>query len=336
MANRDQGWGHRGRHGQHDRWRRDDEHHRAEHDRPWEERTFGQAGGLDRREDRDRTGPREPRWEGGEPWRGEARYGARYDQDRTGYGGQEYGMEGGREHDRRDDRRASVDRDERETWRPDRGEPYGDLELNPRNRGVQEFGPPSDYAYHPQAGHEFDPDYLHWREEQMRSHDRDYHDWRRDQRQAYDDDYRRFRDERREHFGRTFQDWRAQRSTADGVRSVTVMPGAGGPSGGSGGYGADAALPGGYATNSSDKPSGMPEPFTAMNASPAAGQTGGQTRAGSDGPSRPGDSSPEFGKEPPQVQAASGGWDARGAPEARTEAARDPKRKDEKRDDERR
>jgi hypothetical protein len=141
-----------------------------ERDRPWERRAF----------------------EGGEPWQAEGRYGARYDQDRTGYGGQEYGMEAGRQH-RRDEDRGADRSDQRETWRPDRGEPYGDLEFNARNRGAQEFGPPADYAYHPRAGHEFDPDYLHWREEQMRAHDRDYHAWRKARRDAYDEDYRRSR-----------------------------------------------------------------------------------------------------------------------------------------------
>lgn len=298
MANREQSWGQRGRHGQHDRWRRDNEHHRSEHDRPWEDRSFGQDRGWDF--DRSREGPasRGRRFEGGEPWHGEARYGARYDQDRVGYGGQEYGVEGGQDHPMRGrGREHPRGRDQRETWRAEGG-PYGDLELNPRNRGVEAFGPPADYAYHPRAGHEFDPDYLDWREEQMRSHDRDYHDWRQARQQSYDDDYRRFRSERREHFGRTFDDWRNQRSAAGGVADTGVAPGVSG-------YGDKVGMPSGYDAGESSKPTGMLDP--------SGGSSGGPASAASSG----GDRSPEFGKAPAQVQAASEGWDTRGAAEDR-------------------
>jgi hypothetical protein len=293
MADRDQSWNQRGRDNSDEPRRRNENEWRAGRDRAW-----------------DRSAERRSFDEGGEPWRGEARYGARYDQDRTGYRGQEYGIEGGRGHQMDRDRHDREAGDQRERWNPDRGEPYGDLELNPRNRGVEEFGPPHDYAYHPQAGHEFDPDYLHWREEQMRSHDRDYHEWRRNQRQAYDDDYRRFRTERREHFGRTFQDWRTQRSTAGGIADTTVAPGVSG-------YGAKVGMPSGYDAGAASRPSGMIEPPEDINASPAASQTAGETRGGGGQPSGRGDSTPEFGKESPQVQAASEGWDGRGAPEDR-------------------
>jgi hypothetical protein len=158
--------------------------------------------GEERRMD-ERDRPRErPSFEGGEPWHAQGRYGARYDHDRIGYGGQEYGVEGGRQQ-RRDADRGLDRSDQRETWRRDQGEPYGDLEFNARGRGAQEYGPPADYAYHPQAGHEFDPDYLHWREEQMRGHDRDYHEWRRARRDAYDEDYRKLRRERNPRGGRS-------------------------------------------------------------------------------------------------------------------------------------
>lgn len=274
MSDRDQNWGFGGRRGP-DRGRRED--------------------------DRRARGPSDERrsFEGGEPWHGEGRYGARYDEDRA-YGGQVYGQEGGRTHSL-EAGRGRFGGDERETWRAGDGAPYGDLELNPRNPGVEEFGPPADYAYHPREGHEFDPDYLRWREEQMRVHDRDYHDWRRNQRQAYDDDYRRFRSERRAHFGRTFQDWRSQQSPVGGVADTTVAPGVGG-------YGDKVGQPSGYDARSSSKPSGMIEPPEAMNASAGAGQTaaaGGRRQPGANGAG--GDSSPEFGREPSQVQAAAGG-----------------------------
>lgn len=132
------------------------------------------------------------------PWRPE------YHEDRDtarfgGYAGQEYGMEGGREHRRgpREGDRSFAGQEQRETWRPQAGAPYGDLELNARNLGIEEFGAPHDYAYHPEQGHEFDPEYLSWRDQQMRAHDRDYDAWRRDRERAYDEDYRRFRDQQR-------------------------------------------------------------------------------------------------------------------------------------------
>jgi len=61
---------------------------------------------------------------------------------------------------------------------------------------------------------DLDPDYLHWRTQQLQRHDRDYADWRRQQREQYDDEYRRFRAERRDDFHQRFQDWRAQRDAA--------------------------------------------------------------------------------------------------------------------------
>jgi hypothetical protein len=288
MADRDQNWGFSGGRGG-DRSRREDERRMGGRERPWERRSFGDGGG--------------------EPWHAEGRYGARYDQDRAGYGGQEYGQEAGRDHRSEDRRRDERSRggDERETWRPGRGEPYGDLELNARNRGIREFGPPADYAYHPQAGHEFDPDYMHWREEQMRGHDRDYHEWRRTQRDSYDEDYRRFRHERRQHFGRSFADWRNQRSAVGGVADTTVAPGVGG-------YGDKVAEPSAYDYGASSRPSGMIERPEAINASPGAGQSGGDPHHGhapTGGTQR--DSSPEFGKEPSAVQrAADGGRQANG------------------------
>lgn len=65
-------------------------------------------------------------------------------------------------------------------------------------------GPGQDVASdHRSRGHDFEPDYLHWRDGQMRDLDRDYHAWR---------------DERRQKFSKDFDDWRSQRR-AQGVRS---------------------------------------------------------------------------------------------------------------------
>lgn len=89
--------------------------------------------------------------------------------------------------------------------------PYGDQPLPVRDPGVRQFGPPADYAYHPGADIEFEPDYLDWRDEQLRGHDRDYAAWRAKQQAKYDGEYRAFRGERRDHFDRSFTDWRSQR-----------------------------------------------------------------------------------------------------------------------------
>lgn len=139
-----------------------------------------------------------------EPWRRD-RYGSLYDQDRTNYGSgwdRERGDYGRGEDDRRAPRQ-----DGRQTWRPDGGAPYSDLELNRDSAGYEEFGAPHDYAYHPHA--EFEPEYLQWRDEQLRLHDRDYDAWRRERHRRYDEDYRRFRAHQREGFGGTFEEWRA-------------------------------------------------------------------------------------------------------------------------------
>lgn len=47
--------------------------------------------------------------------------------------------------------------------------------------------------------HDFEPDYLHWRDAQMRNLDRDYLAWR---------------EERRQKFSQDFDDWRSRRDTA--------------------------------------------------------------------------------------------------------------------------
>jgi len=141
-------------------------------------------------------GPQDGMQDSGGRRPGGSRPAAPYDRDRAGYGGQEYGMDGG--HPTTSDLDPAWRGDEREVhardrWRPGHGEPYGELELNPRDRGVREFGPPADYAYHPPAGHELDPDYLQWREARMRRHDSDYREWRAQRVARYDEAYRRSR-----------------------------------------------------------------------------------------------------------------------------------------------
>lgn len=140
------------------------------------------------------------------------------------HGGQEYGLAAGdreRRYNQRLVRQSYGDNrgddlgyesrrpQDRGGDRGDRSGPYGHQPL-PHDEGSREFGPPHDYAYHPDA-HDLEPDYVAWRDEQLRNHDRDYAGWRAEQHRRYDEDYRSFRSERRTHFGKTFTDWRAQR-----------------------------------------------------------------------------------------------------------------------------
>jgi hypothetical protein len=159
----------------------------------------------------------------------------RHDDDRVRRGGGERRSFGDRGSDYGPGREYGVEANagddlgygsRRSTWRTG-GAPY-DPKFDPRDRGVQEYGPPADYAYRPPAGHEFDPEYLNWRDEQMRAHDRDYAAWRRAQHEQYDNDYRAFHRARREDFTQRFQSWRDSRSAVGGIADTTVAPGVSG------------------------------------------------------------------------------------------------------------
>jgi hypothetical protein len=139
---------------------------------------------------------------------------------------QEYGVEAGRDHHPAD---GPPQAQGRAAWRPGDGAPYGDLHMEGRNRGVEQYGAPADYAFHPSVEQAFDPDYLHWREQQLRRHDRDYADWRLHQAEQYDAEYRQFRDERREDFHERFQDWRAKRDAAVEAAKTAEPPTPPGP-----------------------------------------------------------------------------------------------------------
>lgn len=147
--------------------------------------------------------------------------------------------------------------------------------------------------------HDFDPDYLRWRDEQLRAHDRDYEAWRRDQHRQYDEQYHQFRTERQRHFGQAFHEWRSQRSAVGGSPDTGIKPGAGGYGDKASGYNPAGAY---------DKPSGYLDPPGHLSTDPVLSQRGsprdGHT-AGLVDPS--GDRGPEFGKEPSEVQAASDG-----------------------------
>lgn len=199
-------------------WRGDRNAARYDQDRigyGWREDDAANRAYARRQEDRGRQdlGPTH----GGEPY---------------AYGGQEYGIEthggfggGGRQgpgwgFDRDSERRRNFDLDDPGAGQSPAGYgAYGQPQQNRSSPG-QPAGQGAPGAQH--ADHEFEPDYLRWREEQMRAHDREYQDWRRDQHRRYDEQYRQFRQERQHHFGRAFHEWRAQR-TATGA-----APGAGG------------------------------------------------------------------------------------------------------------
>ena len=130
---------------------------------------------------------------------------------RLAHGGQEYGIEphGYRQSIvRRRARPAGAAPTEAERA------PYGDQPLDPRDLGVREFGPPADYAYHPDAEAEFELEYLDWREAKLSAHDRDYAVWRAEQQRRYDAEYRTFRGEWQERFDRGFAEWRSRHDGA--------------------------------------------------------------------------------------------------------------------------
>jgi hypothetical protein len=192
------------------------------------------------------------------PWRRE-RYGARGDEDHgvygSGYdpgggygrdedhgyrsfdgdfhGGQEYGVSASGRGSPRYAQQSYADNrgddlgyeSRRRGVREDpafRNAPYGDQPL-PHDPGARAFGPPADYAYHPNPDRDLEPDYVAWRDAQLRDHDRDYAGWRAEQHRRYDEHYRAFRGERRETFGKTFADWRAQRDAV--ARELDQAPG---------------------------------------------------------------------------------------------------------------
>lgn len=169
--------------------------------------------------------------------------------------------------------------------------PYGDPRIDTQARGVEEFGIPHDYGLHPHQGHEFDPDYVSWRDEQLRNHDRDYASWRAEQHRRYDDDYRAFQNERRSHFGRSFSEWRNQRQ-----------------GGGASGSAADASAQGSSLAGgaSSATPNQMLPDRGAFGGT--GGSTAGQASAGGGTP---------FDQTASQVQAATDGPKASGDNERR-------------------
>jgi hypothetical protein len=327
MANRDD---HRGQGG--DRWRRHEPQdlRGGRWGRSDEPRSFGEQGRYNSDQARYGDGWRGGRGEGeDQAWRRD-RYGSRYDQDRTGYGsgydrdsggygrggqsgygGQEYGLAAGGDRNRGEDL-GYRSRGGDERHRDNRDAAYGAPDLNARGSGVEEFGMPHDYAYRAHNEQAVDPDYARWRDEQMRGHDRDYQEWRRHQQSRYDDDYNQFRAERRDTFGKNFHEWRSQRNTSTGMAQHNIGPESHdyGRRGGAGFGHGDGA------------PSGRLESPAAMTNSPSMTQNsggGGASSSGAQDASQAVSGEAEFGKTPPQVQAAADGWDTRKDAEDRQE-----------------
>lgn len=171
---------------------------------------------------------------------------------------------------------------EHEPWRRDR---YGSRFDQDRTAYGSGHDPARGYGRGIDEDHD---DYLGWRDAQMRAHDRDYRDWREAQHRRYDEEYQRYRDERRHSFGHTFHQWRAQRNLTGGAYATDIAPGMGG-------YAGKTAHAGGL-TNDQDRPSGGYEPV-------AHETERDQPRAAT----APASAEPEFGKEPPEVQAAADG-----------------------------
>lgn len=96
-------------------------------------------------------------------------------------------------------------------WRPgeaDTGQGYAygrhgrrhdDWDSRAHGPGAEIWREPEAWSGQGAAHQDFEPDYLHWREAQMRNLDRDYLTWR---------------EERRQKFSQDFDDWRSRRATA--------------------------------------------------------------------------------------------------------------------------
>ena len=140
----------------------------------------------------------------GRSWRGQTDYDFEPQQvGARGYGPQSYGRGPDRSDYRaqsRSDFGRQNDRGGRNDW---------DFERHGYAPGAEIWGGSdrnSGSGYRAQA-HDFEPDYLHWREQQMT---------------AFDNDYRTWRDERRTRFTNDFDTWRKSRS--DNVKAEAANP----------------------------------------------------------------------------------------------------------------
>lgn len=65
-----------------------------------------------------------------------------------------------------------------------------------RSERGQAWGGPSQESRQQGSHHDFEPDYLHWREQQMAKCDRDYAEWRNEKRQKFSSDFEGWRNSR--------------------------------------------------------------------------------------------------------------------------------------------
>jgi hypothetical protein len=86
----------------------------------------------------------------------------------------------------------SWERERSASWGRDRSRDYPETGYAP---GAQIWRS-SDAESNRAAHHDFEPDYLHWREQQMSTLDKDYSDWRNERRQKFSSDFDSWRQTR--------------------------------------------------------------------------------------------------------------------------------------------
>lgn len=172
--------------------------HRPEGDFGREDRDAPRWEAADRRRDEDRSWTEGDGGRTAEAWRGQGRPDDRRDYDRDRYA--------------RTESRGRYDRDYG-------GEPtWGSQDRRTPDYGSQTY---SRHAYAPgsqiwedqrssmtsremssRPQHDFEPDYLHWRDQQLANFDRDYSEWRSERREKFSSDFDSWR-QNRPHTGKT-------------------------------------------------------------------------------------------------------------------------------------
>lgn len=192
---------------------------------PFRHRSHDERAARGRAWDDDRYEARDAREDERRSWREEDPYQGRPPEGRyaqgwrdQGWRDQDYGEDVNAGHGRwagpfarwrgwEPDFRRRWESDERRRYGQDRlaGSDYGPHDWRSRTYPRHAYAPGSqiwdspgvgDEAYGaPDWGHDrdFEPDYLHWRNEQIRNFDRDYHQWRTERRQKFSTDFASWR-----------------------------------------------------------------------------------------------------------------------------------------------
>lgn len=172
---------------------RDDDHGRRDtsrYERPWSQDRGYRAGSNDSRYTRadygdyreDRSHNPGPDWQSGEF-------------------GRDYGVSGRGRYDH--DQRSSRYSQGRSDW----GRPDWDNDRQGQGQYQRGYASGYDRQTSGRGSHDFEPDYLHWRDQQLKS---------------FDDDYSSWRTERREKFSSDFDNWRSSRPK--GVQTQAANP----------------------------------------------------------------------------------------------------------------